>query len=83
MRVLLQPPGKVDRFRDGLSSLSTVHSRLVGVVGIQGIPSVFPRPRVGGQSRSSSSCGNGGGGPRYDRSAEGQAGEVVGRCGHS
>lgn len=83
MRVLLQPPREVDRLRDGLSSLSTVHSRLVGVVSIQGIPNVFPRPRVGGQSRSSGSCGNGGGGPRYDRSAEGQAGEVVGRRGHS
>ena len=80
MRILLQPPREVDRFRDGLSSLSTVHSRLVGVVRIQGIPGVFPRPSVGGQSRSSSSCGDGGGGPRYDRSAEGQAGEVVRRC---
>jgi hypothetical protein len=80
MRVLLQPPREVDRLRDGLSSLTTVNSRLVDVVGIQRIPSVFPGPRVGGQSRSSGSCGNGGGGPRYDRSAEGQAGEVVGRC---
>jgi hypothetical protein len=82
MRILLQPPREVDRFRDGLSSLSTVHSRLVGVVRIQGIPGVFPRPSVGGQSRSSSSCGNGGGSPRYDRSAEGQAGQVVRRCGY-
>lgn len=73
MRILLQPPWEVDRFRNGLSSLSTVHSRLVGVVGIQRIPNVFPGPRVGCQSRSSSSCGDGGGGTRYDRSAEGQA----------
>jgi hypothetical protein len=82
MRVLLQPPREVDRFRDGLSSLSTVDSGTV--VGVQRIPGVFPGPggrmRVGCQSRSSSSCGDGGGGPRYDRSAEGQAGEVVRRC---
>jgi hypothetical protein len=83
MRVLLQPPGEIDRFRDGLSSLSSVDSRFVGVVRIQRIPTVFPRPGVGGQSRSSSSCGDSGGGPRYDRSAERQAGQVVGRCGYS